>query len=343
MAPLSSNNSALPPAPGPSGGLDPRTPEQMLWDERRRMVRERWMHLLLLGFAVSIVAHVLIMLRLWWVKLPDRVDDDAPPVEMALAELPPTVEVVNDSVELPDPSPLVIGPVTTELDPNPNLSSEMASDNPNADSYGALEAPGVGAIAGPGGAGGGIGIGSGKGGGGTSFFGVGGRGTRFAYIVDISGSMEQENRIVTALSELKRSVSALPDFTQFYVVLYSNGAIRPEFEMDGWLKATRANKNRMVQWIDQQGPRGGTYPLEAFDIVFKLPQPPDVIFFLTDGEIPGETNYHVDNFAQTLKREVIINTIGFSSEAGRAPLEEMARRHRGVFRFVPSRGMGAQP
>jgi len=145
---------------------------------------------------------------------------------------------------------------------------------------------------------------------------------------------------VTALAELKRSISALPDYTQFYVVLFSSTAIRPDFELDGWLKATRANKNRMAQWLDLQTSRGGTLPLEAFDIVFKLPQPPDVIFFLTDGEIPGETNYHVDNYTANMKREVIINTIGFSSEAGKAPLEEMARKHRGVFRFVPTRGMG---
>ena len=51
------------------------SPETLLRDERRRIVRERWMHLLLLGFALSIVAHVLIMLRLWWVKLPGRVDE----------------------------------------------------------------------------------------------------------------------------------------------------------------------------------------------------------------------------------------------------------------------------
>lgn len=305
------------------------------------MVRERWMHLLLLGFALSIVLHVVIMLRLWSIKIAEQDDENAPPADIVLAELPPTVEVVNDQIELPDPSSAPIGPVTTEIDPNPMsaASSETNTDLP----AGMIETPGIGAIAGAGGAGTGIGIGSGKGGGGTSFFGVGGRGTRFAYIVDISGSMEQENRIVTALAELKRSVAALPDFTQFYVVLYSNGAIRPDFELDGWLKATRANKNRMAQWIDQQGPRGGTYPLEAFDIVFKLPQPADVIFFLTDGEIPGDINYHVDTYTANMKREVIINTIGFSSEAGKAPLEDMARKHRGVFRFVPSRGFGGAP
>jgi hypothetical protein len=305
------------------------------------MVRERWMHLLLLGFALSVVFHVIWILYLWTQKVEAPGANDRPAsVEIALQELPPTVEVVNDQVELPDPSPTPIGPVTTELDPEPMsaLSTETAPADP-----GMIEAPGIGAIAGGGGAGTGIGIGSGRGGGGTSFFGVGGRGTRFAFIVDISGSMEQENRIGTALAELKRSLGALQDFTQFYVVLYSNGAVRPDFENDGWLKATRANKNRMNQWIDMQGPRGGTYPLEAFDIVFKLPQPPDVIFFLTDGEIPGDTMYHLRGYAEELKREIIINTIGFSSEAGREPLEQIAREFRGVFRFVPSRGGGGTP
>jgi hypothetical protein len=152
--------------------------------------------------------------------------------------------------------------------------------------------------------------------------------------------MQFENRLVTALAELKRSIGALPDFTQFYVVLFSSGAFRPDFEMDGWLKATRSNKSRMSHWIDQQEPRLGTFPLEAFDIVFKLPQPPDVIFFLTDGEIPGDIEYHLRTYASESKRRVIINTIGFSSEAGKEPLERIAREHRGVFRFVPSRGGG---
>lgn len=319
---------------------DARSAEEALRDERRRMVRERWMHLLLLGFALSVVAHVAIMLHLWWTKLPERADAAPASIELRLQELPPAVDVVTEDVELPDPSPQVMGPVTTETDPLPNLSSEQASDNPNADLYGAIEAPGIGAIAGPGGPGGGIGIGSGKGGGGTSFFGIGGRGTRFAYIVDVSGSMDQENRLRTALAELKRSIGALPDFAQFYVVLFSDGAYVPEFEQDGWLRATRANVGRMRQWIDTQSPRGGTYPLQAFEFVFKLPQTPDVIFFLTDGEIPPDSAYHVADFVGKVKREVIINTVGFSSEAGKGPLIEIARANRGVFRFVPTSGAG---
>ena len=327
----------------PQDAADGRSPDELIRDEQSRIARERWMHLLLLGFALSVIVHVLIMLRLWWVKLPGRVDPSPPAVTLTLQKLPPPV-VASEDVDLPDPSPLVVGPVTTELDPLPNLSNEQASNNPNEDSFGSIEAPGVGAIVGPGGPGGGIGIGSGKGGGGTSFFGVGGRGTRFAYIVDISGSMEQENRMVTALAELKRSIAALPDFAQFYVVLYSNGAIYPDFE-EGWQRASRGNISRMKKWIDEQSPRGGTFPLQAFDMVYKLPQPADVIFFLTDGEIPGDTSYHLRDFQSKSKHETIINTIGFSSEAGKDVLVEIAKEHRGVFRFVPTNmgGGGGAP
>ena len=315
--------------------------EEILRNERRRMVRERWLHLLLLGFALSIVVHVLILLRLWWIKLPERVDPDIPTVELKLQELPPAVEVTED-VELPDPSPLVMGPVSTEIDPLPNLSNDLASDNPSENSFGAIEAPGVGAIVGPGGAGSGIGIGSGKGGGGTSFFGIGGRGSRFAYIVDVSGSMEQDNRIQTALSELARSISALPDSTQYYVVLYSNGAILPQWDTGNWLRSTRSNIARTRQWLQEQLPQGGTYPLQAFERVFNLPTPPDVVFFLTDGEIPADTPYHVKDFVDKLKRDVIVNTVGFSSEAGKDPLMQIAKENRGVFRFVPA-GAGVRP
>jgi len=301
------------------------------------MVRERWMHLLLLGFALSVVFHVIWILYLWTQKVEAPGANDRPAsVEIALQELPPTVEVVNDQVELPDPSPTPIGPVTTELDPEPMsaLSTETAPTDP-----GMIEAPGIGAIAGGGGAGTGIGIGSGRGGGGTSFFGVGGRGTRFAFIVDISGSMQFENRMVTAISELKRSIAALPDFAQFYVVLFASQEFRPDFEADGWLKATRGNKNRMSQWLDTQVPSGGTMPTSAFDVVLRLPQPPDVIFFLTDGAIQdGTFLYQLENLTKDFSHRLSINTIGFSAEAGSEILQQIARQYRGVYRFVPTRG-----
>ena len=344
MFKLTNSASASPPPKLPAGGPDSDlSDDQILRLERGRMVRERWMHLLLFGFALSIIIHVVTMLGLWMKKDEPRVYIESAPeaVEMKLEELPPPVDVLTEDLDLPDPSTLAAGPPSTELDPIPNLSSEQASGNPNEDSYGMPETPGIGAIVGPGGPGGGIGIGSGKGGGGTSFFGVGGRGTRFAYIVDVSGSMDQENRMHTALAELKRSIGQLPDSTSYYVALFSNTVILPDWDTNNWIRATRSNIARTRDWIDTMAPSGGTYPRDAFERVFKLPRPPDVIFFLTDGEIPGDTAYHIARMAGETKGETIINTIGFSSEAGKEPLIDIAKANRGVFRFVPTQGVGS--
>ncbi len=313
------------------------TPRERVHRERQRITRERWVHLLLLGFALSIIVHVGMMVQLWWIRAPERVEQGVPSMEVTLQSLPQAVNV-SDMVELPDPSPRPAGPITAELDPLPNLSTDLANSNPNANDIGVIAAPGIGAIVGSGGPASGIGIGSGKGGGGTSFFGVGGRGSRFAFVVDVSGSMEQDNRLGTALAELKRSIGALPDYAQFYVVLFSNDAIRPDFEANGWLRATRTNIARMKTWIDTQPSRGGTYPYDALKICYTLPQPPDVIFFLTDGEIPVDSAELVRALAKDVKGDVVVNTIGFSSEAGKDQLIEIAQQNRGVFRFVPVRG-----
>lgn len=315
--------------------FDVRAAERLVRDERRRIVRERWMHLLLLGFALSVIAHVLVMVRLWAVKLPDSAPARMTEVALELQELPPEVEL-QPEVDLPDPTTLVAGPITVDPDPIPSLSTEIASGEPTAEPFGTIEAPGSGAVVGAGASGSGIGIGSGKGGGGTSFFGIGGRGTRFAFIVDVSGSMEDDGRIVTAMSELKRSIGALPDFAEFFVILFADGAYKPEWQ-DGWQRASRGNVARMRRWLDEEQTRGGTLPLAAIDIVFKLPRAPDVVFFLTDGIVPGDTIEHFKEYIARARAETVVHTIGFSSEAGKEPLMQIAKNHRGIFRFVPIR------
>ena len=81
-------------------------------------------------------------------------------------------------------------------------------------------------------AGGGAGMGSGMGGsgGGTSFFGISSSGSRFCYIVDVSGSMQTQNRIYDAISELTKSLKRLPDFARFYVLFYSNHVREPAIQ-----------------------------------------------------------------------------------------------------------------
>src|SRR5690349_1708221 len=91
--------------------------------------------------------------------------------------------------------------VSTDLNPAIPSMEKISASSLTASLTGANGGTG-------GGGGGGAGMGSGEGmglgggGGGTSFFGVASKGTRFAFIVDVSGSMEVDRKLQTAMKEL---------------------------------------------------------------------------------------------------------------------------------------------
>lgn len=80
--------------------------------------------------------------------------------------------------------------------------------------------------------------------------------------------------------------------------------------------------------------------MPAFTEVYKLKERPDVIFFLTDGIIPGETATDVRDL-NSKGRAVVINTISFGTDAARKPLQEIAADSDGVYRHINAVGMSA--
>jgi hypothetical protein len=187
------------------------------------------------------------------------------------------------------------------------------------------------------GLGSGMGLGAGQGAG-TAFFGIQARGSRFAYIVDISGSMGSNGRLELARRELKRSLAALPDFAQFKVVLYSHLVTIPPFQR-GWLRASRDRVRATGTWLDTISPSGGTEPFSAFQYLWSDDERPDVVFFLTDGEIPSGTGPDVIMLNQQPGgKPAVINCIAFSADASQAELREIALWTEGVFRYVPEKG-----
>jgi hypothetical protein len=171
------------------------------------------------------------------------------------------------------------------------------------------------------------------GGAGASFFGISSRGNRFAYIMDMSGSMSTGNRWDVATRELVRSVDALPDFTHFHVVLFSTGTAAPPRQR-GWVRAGNAAARHLESWLNSLAPTGGTMPAQAFHEVFALDQRPEVIFFMTDGEIPQDTPEIVAGLNERGQR-VVINTVAFGDPAGQAALKRIAEQSGGVYRHIP--------
>jgi uncharacterized protein with von Willebrand factor type A (vWA) domain len=192
-----------------------------------------------------------------------------------------------------------------------------------------------------GGAGTGSGAGTGEslsgGGAGASFFGITSRGKRFAYIVDKSGSMGQGRKLPIAMRELAKSVGDLPDFASFFVVLFSSGFIEPPTQ-HGWMRARKPIVNRFIRWLNEVTPGGGTVPAPAFEYVLSEDLRPDVIFFLTDGEIPEDTADIVSDMNRNGPSRVVINTIAFGDARSQDQLRRIARDSGGTYRFVSTEG-----
>lgn len=159
------------------------------------------------------------------------------------------------------------------------------------------------------------------------FFGQEAVGQRFAFVIDISGSMAGP-RWNACRKQLEEALLALPLSAEFFVVLFSDTAYEPP-EQDGWATAGGKRVKDVIKWIDRINPSGGTFPATAFSVVFRLNERPDVIYFLTDGEIGGFTP---DILAELRgSAPTIVNTIALESQASAEALEAIAVESGGTF------------
>lgn len=162
----------------------------------------------------------------------------------------------------------------------------------------------------------------------TSFFGIRAKGQLFIYVVDCSGSMLEEDRLIRAKRELRRSVLSLQHPQRFKVVFYNDQVV----PMPGDLprSADLASKSQMVQWLRLIEPDGETDPRGAMSLALSLR--PDAVFLLSDGEFPEGT---VEAIACKNGRKIPIHCVDLSSGAGGDQLQQIARDSGGQYRWRP--------
>jgi len=159
------------------------------------------------------------------------------------------------------------------------------------------------------------------------FFGQEAAGQRFAFIIDFSGSMAG-TRWNACKEQLEVALLAMPATTEFFVVLFSETTLQPP-DQDGWATAGGNRVKEAIQWIQRFHPGGGTNPEPAFREVFSLHEPPDVIYFLTDGDIGGFTP---DTLAELRgNHPTVVNTIALENPASAEALEAIAAESGGTF------------
>jgi hypothetical protein len=119
----------------------------------------------------------------------------------------------------------------------------------------------------------------------ASFYGIKARGQLFLYVVDCSGSMDDQDRLERAKAELRRSVDALQSPQRFKVIFYNDRPV----PMPGDLPkpADYPSKTQLARWLPLVEPFGETDPRSsmALALAFK----PDAVFLLSDGAFPEGT------------------------------------------------------
>ena len=308
--------------------VDPLDLDMLFHRERDRAAKGRRRRVLLIGVAASLMVHAMIMVVLHYKVRPVAGSGTTASV-VIVSDSPETSESI-ESATLDE----LMNEAVVELEASPTDARLEAIDAAATTLQAVTNESGAASLLG--GSGGDFGEVGGMtpGGAGTSFFGISSDGTRFAYIVDRSGSMGRDRRMETALDELISSIGRLPDYAFYYVILYSSDTETPKFQR-GWMRALPARIGQLDRWSRGVIAAGGTFPYPAFEKVFGLPVRPDVIFFLTDGEIPPGSA----ELVRTLNRKgepVVINTIAFGDSSSQGELQEIARKSGGRFRFVPT-------
>ncbi|MFM9996384.1 MAG: vWA domain-containing protein [Phycisphaerales bacterium] len=257
------------------------------------------------------------------------------PVEVAVISESELAAMAGGSIEADAPAvpelPSSLEPGLETLDPAIGGLSDLGT-MPDI-------AGGIGSGAGIGGAGDisgapGLGLG-GSGGGAASFFGAEARGTRFAYIVDVSGSMGYDGKIETLKRELSRSIDALLENAKYLVVAFSDNAYPLENRKE-WVEASDAGRLRGRRAIATLGADGSTVPLPAFQVVFSMRPRPDAIYFMTDGQF--DPAMALDILRLNAEDRVPIHCITFVSKEGEAVMRKIAEDSGGTYTHVPGPG-----
>jgi hypothetical protein len=132
----------------------------------------------------------------------------------------------------------------------------------------------------------------------AELFGVEGEGSRFVYVIDRSDSMNgfQGKPMQRAKAELLQSLDSLGPTHQFQIIFY-NDTPSPYGGSSGrgpqLLRGDDRSKQSAARFVKEMIATGGTNHIDALRMAISMA--PDVIFFLTDGDLPKPSMSTLDS------------------------------------------------
>jgi len=168
----------------------------------------------------------------------------------------------------------------------------------------------------------------------TDFFGIGGYGQTFVYVVDASDSMNENGKFDRARYELLQSIEQLASDQRYFVIFYNDDAY--PMDADEPVMATEKQFAATTEWVNAAVADRGTNPLPA--LLYALSLKPDAVFFLSDGQFDPLTiqvlRAHNRPTKRVGKRQIPIHTVAFVDYMTIGIMRAIARDSGGEHRFV---------
>jgi len=157
------------------------------------------------------------------------------------------------------------------------------------------------------------------------------------FVLDTSGSMFDEDKLIYAQKALKFCLSNLNPKDRFNIVNFSSGT---DLYRDKLIESSEGNIKKAKEFIDNLKPLGGTNIDEALRVSlkqFSADKKPRYIVFLTDG-LPTQGETDVDTILKNISKEnksgVRIFSFGLGSDVNTLLLDLMAEQNQGYTSYL---------
>ena len=162
------------------------------------------------------------------------------------------------------------------------------------------------------------------------------QGMDYVFLLDISGSMGNDSKLVVSRSSLEAFIDELGDQDRFELMTFN---VNPNMVFDTLAPANVDMKTRAKTFMKSQQAKGGTILAPAMVTAYKYGDPDRTlnVVILSDGMTEQKERRQLMELIQTRPRNTRVFCIGVGNEVNRPLLEQMAEDSGGLAAFI-SRG-----
>lgn len=158
------------------------------------------------------------------------------------------------------------------------------------------------------------------------FVGAGKPAASTVYVIDVSGSMQNQAKLPRVLNAMQRAIDQLNPKQTFCVLLFDSGYyFHPNLQ--GLKEASRTNKQMVKLWLAHAPGGLGTEPMEAMSIAIGLKS--ERIVLLSDGEFDPTIVMLITQLNHQREKRAKIDCVGLMEDV--QVLRDIAQQNNGVY------------